>query len=90
MKTDRKMMVRAFTKIAKRWEDSKTTPHSLRRYGFKDARAWGRYVAGMYSFNGVMDMPDAIIEEYEIAAKRGEKVAQADFDAFAEEEISCW
>lgn len=90
MKTDLKMMVRAFTKIAKRWEDSKDTPHGLRRYGFKNARAWGRYVASMFSLKGIMDMPDYLIEEYEIAAKRGEKVTQASYDAFAEEEISCW
>lgn len=90
MKTTRKMLVNAFTKIAKRWEDSKTHPENLRKHGFKNARQWGRWVASMYSVNGIFDMPDSLIEMYEDAAKNDIPVIQEDFDAWAEEEISCW
>lgn len=36
MKTNRKYLARSFTKIAKRWEDSKKTTENLRKHGYKN------------------------------------------------------
>ena len=36
---NRKMLVRAFAKIAKRWGDSAKTPYTFSMYGYKNARA---------------------------------------------------
>ena len=38
---NRKILVRAFAKIAKRWGDSAKTPYTFSMYGYKNARAWG-------------------------------------------------
>lgn len=48
MKNNRKYLARLFTKIAKRWEDSKKTTENLRKHGYKNARKWGREMANMY------------------------------------------
>lgn len=93
MATIRKHLARAFTKIAKErgWEDSKKTPHSLRRYGYKNARQWGRMMASNYFSSFHLHGVDSIITEMlEEAARNDEPITQADFDCLAEEEISCW
>lgn len=91
MKTNRKYLTRAFTKIAKRWEDSKTTPDNLRRYGFKNARQWGRHMAGMYFDDAACNMAaDALAEMLEDAALSDLPITQEDFDGFAYEEIYSW
>lgn len=91
MTTIRKHLVNAFTKIAKSrgWCDSKKTPHTLNRYGFKSARQWGRMMAGMYGEN-ILDLPNGLVDMIEEAARSDSPLTQADFDDFAEEEISCW
>lgn len=45
---NRKMLVHAFAKIAKRWGDSAKTPYTFSMYGYKNARAWGRIMADNY------------------------------------------
>lgn len=90
MSTYKKMMVTAFTKIAKRWEDSKDTPHSLRRYGFKNARQWGRTVAACYNLDDLLSVPPELLNQIEDVKSKGGKVTQSVFDEFAEEEVNCW
>lgn len=92
MKTIRGYMVRAFEKIAKErgWEDSAKTPHTLRRYGFKNARDWGRHMASQYEIDSVLEMPEALVEAIEYCKQNDMPISQHDFDYFAEEEISCW
>lgn len=46
---NRKMLVRAFAKIAKRWGDSAKTPYTFSMYGYKNAHAWGRCIADNYN-----------------------------------------
>lgn len=92
MASIRKHLVNAFTKIAKeRWTDSKRTPHVITRYGFNSPREWGRHMAAQY-FGGddLYEVNSAIVEMLEDAAKMDVPVIQADYDALAEEEISCW
>lgn len=80
---NRKMLVRAFAKIAKRWGDSAKTPYTFSMYGYKNARSWGRIIA--YSYKSDMleiyaDWIDTPLNEW----------GQAEYDCFADEEISCW
>lgn len=90
MATYRKMLVTGFAKIAKRWEDSKKTPHSLRKYGYKNARQWGRaMVANYYVLNSEV-VCDFLAEEIERAILEDIPLTQAFFDDFADEEISAW
>lgn len=91
MKTNRKYLARSFTKIAKRWEDSKKTTENLRRYGFKNARQWGRQMASLYFDDVACNMAaDALAEMLEEAALCDAPITQDDFDYFAFEEISNW
>lgn len=93
MSTIRKHLVNAFTKVAKErgWEDSKNTARGLRACGFKSARQWGRMMADYYFSNdNLYPVEDAIAEMLEDAARAGTPLTQVDFDAFVEEEISCW
>lgn len=91
MKTNRKYLTRAFAKIAKRWEDSKTTTENLRKHGFKSARQWGREMAALYFNDAACNMAsDALAEMLEDVALSDLPVTQEDFDAFACEEIYAW
>lgn len=91
MSTVRKMVVNAFTKIAEeRWGDSKDTAHSIRRYGFKNPRDWGRHMANMYSWRKGHEIADELLDLYRDAREVDAPVTQHDIDYFAEEEISCW
>lgn len=80
---NRKMLVRAFTKIAKGWSDSSKSPYTCNRYGYKNSRAWGRCIADNYESEMLEDYADWIdtpLNEW----------GQAEYDCFADEEISCW
>lgn len=80
---NRKMLVRAFAKIAKRWGDSAKTPYTFSMYGYKNARAWGRIMADNYEsemLEAYADWIDTPLNEW----------GQAEYDCFADEEISCW
>lgn len=80
---NRKMLVRAFAKIAKRWGDSAKTPYTFSMYGYKNARAWGRIIADNYEsemLEAYADWIDTPLNEW----------GQAEYDCFADEEISCW
>jgi hypothetical protein len=91
MKTNRKYLARSFTKIAKRWEDSKKTTENLRKHGYKNARQWGREMANMYFEDVACNMAaDALAEMLEEAALCDTPITQDDFDYFAFEEISSW
>lgn len=90
MKTNRKYLARAFTKIAKRWEDSKKTTENLRKHGYKNARQWGREMANVYFDDKAEMCCDALAEMLEEAALCDEPITQDDFDYFALEEISSW
>lgn len=93
MKTIRKYLVNAFTKVAKErgWEDSSKHPRGLRACGFKSARQWGRAMADNYFYPGNLHgMDSVVVEMIEQAALNDEPLTQHDFDALAEEEISCW
>lgn len=86
MKSLRKMMIRAFQKEARAFSDSKTNPNTLRRCGYKSARAWGRIAAGLYFSNDkrselLVDMP----EDW-----RDREITQEMVDDFVNEEINCW
>nr|DAH97850.1 MAG TPA: hypothetical protein [Caudoviricetes sp.] len=80
---NRKMLVRAFAKIAKRWGDSAKTPYTFSMYGYKNARSWGRIIADNYEsdmLEAYEDWIDTPLNEW----------GQAEYDCFADEEISCW
>lgn len=80
---NRKMLIRAFAKIAKRWGDSNKSPYTFSRYGYKNARAWGRCIADNYNAEMLEDFAkwiDAPLKDW----------CKFDYDYFAEEEISCW
>lgn len=80
---NRKKLVRAFAKIAKRWGDSAKTPYTFSMYGYKNARAWGRIMADNYEsemLEAYADWIDTPLNEW----------GQAEYDCFADEEISCW
>lgn len=93
MASIRKHLVNAFTKEAKArgWHDSAINPRGLAHCGFKSARQWGRLMADHY-FNAenLYEVESAIAEMIEDAARHDMPLTQADFDAFVEEEISCW
>ena len=90
MKTNRKYLARSFTKIAKRWDDSKKTTENLRKHGFKSARQWGREMANMY-FDELASMcADSLSEMLEEAMLSDQPITQDDFDYFALEEITNW
>lgn len=80
---NRKMLVRAFAKIAKRWGDSAKTPYTFSMYGYKNARAWGRIIADNYE----SEMLDAYASWIDTPLNEW---GQAEYDCFADEEISCW
>lgn len=90
MKTNRKYLARSFTKIAKRWEDSKKTTENLRKHGYKNARKWGREMANMYFDERESMCADSLAEMLEEAALCDAPITQDDFDYFAFEEISNW
>lgn len=90
MKTNRKYLARSFTKIAKRWEDSKKTTENLRKHGYKNARKWGREMANMYFDERSSMCADSLAEMLEEAALCDAPITQDDFDYFAFEEISNW
>ena len=90
MKTNRKYLARSFTKIAKRWEDSKKTTENLRKHGYKNARKWGREMANMYFDERASMCADSLAEMLEEAALCDAPITQDDFDYFAFEEISSW
>lgn len=90
MATYKKMLVTAFAKHAKRWEDSKTCAEGLRRYGFKNARQWGRIMANNYYLLGSEIACDFLLEEIEKALLNDELITQAFFDDFAYEELTAW
>lgn len=92
MASIRKHLVNAYTKIAEeRWNDSKHTAHSLRRYGFKSPREWGRHMAAQYyNGNNLYQIDTAVVDMLEEAARIDVPLTQADYDALAEEDISCW
>lgn len=80
---NRKKLVRAFAKIAKKWDDSKATEYCLSRYGYKSARDWARCVAKSYNakmLEGYADWIDIPLNEW----------TQCEYDSFVEEEISYW
>nr|DAT35967.1 MAG TPA: hypothetical protein [Caudoviricetes sp.] len=90
MKTNRKYLARSFTKIAKRWDDSKKTTENLRKHGFKSARQWGREMANMY-FDELASMcADSLSEMLEEAMLCDQPITQEDFDYFAFEEVTNW
>lgn len=91
MTTIRKYLVNAFTKVAESrgWDDSAKNHHTLHRYGYKSARQWGRAMSEMYDEN-VLDLPNGLVDMIEEAARNDTPLTQDDFDAFAEEEVSCW
>lgn len=80
---NRKMLVRAFAKIAKRWCDSAKTPYTFRMYGYKNARSWGRIIADNYESDMLEAYADWIYTPLN-------ECGQAEYDCFADEEISCW
>lgn len=90
MKTNRKYLARSFTKIAKRWDDSKKTTENLRKQGFKSARQWGREMANMYFDERASMCADSLAEMLEEVALSDLPVTQEDFDGFAYEEIYAW
>lgn len=90
MITHRKGLVNAYTKIAERWEDSKKTPHGLRRYGYKNARQWGRLMADKYFDVDGLISDSLLIDMIDDANKVDAPLTQIDYDYLAEEEISCW
>lgn len=90
MKTNRKYLARSFTKIAKRWEDSKKTTENLRKHSYKNARKWGREMANMYFDERASMCADSLAEMLEEAALCDAPITQDDFDYFAFEEISNW
>lgn len=73
-----KKLVNAFHKIGKSWGDSKTNKYTWKYAGFKNSRQWARYMAESY------DMDYVLKEVYDSC----EGLSQADFDYFAEEEVS--
>lgn len=80
---NRKKLVRAFAKFAKKWGDSKSTEYCLSRYGYKGARDWARCVAKSYNAKMLecyADWIDTPLNEW----------TQYEYDSFVEEEISCW
>ena len=91
MKSHRKALTRAFTKIAKRWEDSKKTRYNLTRYGYKNARDWGRLMAANYfsPVDGRITC-DTLIDLIDDANKVDKPLDQYDYDYLAEEEINAW
>ena len=90
MISHRKGLVNAFTKIANRWEDSKKTPHSLRRYGYRNSRQWGRMMADQYFDTNGLIISSTLIDAIDDANKVDMPMTQIDYDCVAEEEISCW
>lgn len=90
MATYRKMLVTAFTKFAKQWEDSSKTHQGLRRYGFRSARDWGRQMVGNYYYHNGELACDFLLEEIEKAILSDEPITQEFFDSFAQEELSAW
>lgn len=79
----RKMLVRAFAKVAKKWGDSKDSPYTFSMYGYKNARDWGRRMADNYNDEMLDDFANWIstpVKDW----------CQFDYDYFAEEELSCW
>lgn len=92
MKSLHKMMIRAFTKIAKRyrWDDSKFCPNSLRGYGYRNARDWARHMAANYELDDITQMCEALVEIIEDAIRNDVPISQYDLDCFAQEEIECW
>ena len=80
---NRKMLVRAFAKIAKRWGDSAKTPFTFSRNGYKNARAWGRIMANCYR----SEMLEIYAEWIDTPLNEW---GQVEYDCFADEEISCW
>lgn len=80
---NRKMLVRAFAKVAKKWNDSKRSGYCLSRYGYKNARQYARLMADSYDAEMLEDFAkwiDTPLKDW----------CQFDYDYFAEEEISCW
>lgn len=77
--SDYKKLVNAFHKIGKEWGDSKTNKYTWKYAGFKNSRQWARYMAGSYEINYVLS---------EISSSINGINSQADFDYFAEEEVS--
>lgn len=80
---NRKMLVRAFAKVAKKWNDSKRSGYCLSRYGYKNARHYARLMADSYDaemLEGYADWINTPLKEW----------GQAEYDCFADEEISCW
>lgn len=92
MKSLHKMMIRAFTKIAKgyKWDDSKFCPNSLRGYGYRNARDWARHMAKNYELDDITMMCEGIVEIIEYAISNDIPISQHDIDEFVREEISCW
>lgn len=80
---NRKMLVRAFAKFAKKWKDSKTEARCLSRYGYKSARNFARCIADSYNAE--------MLEFYEDwIDKPLSEWTQYEYDSFVEEEFSCW
>ncbi|EDV3179115.1 hypothetical protein CSP48_004028 [Salmonella enterica subsp. arizonae] len=80
---NRKKLVRAFAKFAKKWSDSKTSEYCLIRCGYKSASDWARCVADRYNaeiLKCYADWIDTPLNEW----------TQYEYDSFVEEEISCW
>lgn len=92
MKSIRKYLVNAFTKIGERYDDSAINGEHIRKYGYKNARDYGRSITAMYvgKSEEFGDLPDSIVEMLEEAAMEDRPITQEDFDLWAEEEMSCW
>ncbi|EDJ1279850.1 hypothetical protein GE594_10330 [Salmonella enterica] len=79
---NRKKLVRAFAKFAKKWSDSKAAAYCLSRYGYKSDRDWARCIAESYN----AEMLECYADWIDTPLSKG---TQYEYDSFVEEEISC-
>lgn len=93
MASIRKHLVNAFENfaISMGWEDSAKHKRGIRHCGYKNSRQWARMMAEIYEEPlSVGGWNSAIIDMIEEAARTDTPLTQHDYDAFVEEEISCW
>lgn len=86
-KSPRKMLIRAFAKYGRRWNDSKDTPYTLLKcQGYRNSREWAKAMADVY-FIGDTNEPDLSYDFWDFLEGRQE---QYDFDSAVCEELSYW
>lgn len=66
-KTYRKLLVNAFENIAQsnKWNDSKHSPVTMKRVGFKNARSWARAFAACYMPDGGLGAMNDFFDQHD-------------------------